>query len=584
VSFDEIQSPERRTAPCAELPRCNLRRSLPAEYLSLGLMMHAGFGALVWGICSFRTPSALLLVAAGIWIVGRAVGAFAQSGFTLLVSSGLIVALVTLRSQEIAAAPLGLAMISKPVFLAMLGIVLLLDAIEFATSPTAVAAGRRLRSWNWHRIAVWGFGLAFLIYMVVIPTTGWVVERMQPPKSGRILLEDMTLAEHVRLRSMEAMTALWFFSLGATIGSFLNVVAYRLPRGESVVLRRSRCPQCGTQIKGRDNVPILGWLLLGGRCRACRMAISSRYPVVESIAAVIFLSLYFVELISGGANIPLREPNPYHGVVWIIFYTKWDLVGLYLFHCFAASSLLAWTLIGIDRQRLPWRAPLVVGVVLCGLPLLWPHLLPIPAMRDSAFGFAAPSWLSAVATSAVGGVSGALLGCLVAHAILVRGGQHDPVQMNERGEHVSLPASHLPSAGMIVGLSVGWQAAAGVWLLTLALWPVTLGITRWKLREPPATAVLLIAYLIHLIGWRWLTVGWWPSAATGPIGWAALSLGFAALWLLNRSLSRRRRSTFAARDDARVYAENTQVLSDPSALELAASSHSPTSFPQGRHL
>jgi leader peptidase (prepilin peptidase)/N-methyltransferase len=68
---------------------------------------------------------------------------------------------------------------------------------------------------------------------------------------------------------------------GAIIGSFLNVVAYRLPRKESLSRPGSRCPSCGTPIKPYDNVPVLSWLLLRGRCRACGARISARYPLVE---------------------------------------------------------------------------------------------------------------------------------------------------------------------------------------------------------------------------------------------------------------------------------------------------------------
>jgi leader peptidase (prepilin peptidase) / N-methyltransferase len=69
---------------------------------------------------------------------------------------------------------------------------------------------------------------------------------------------------------------------GAIFGSFLNVVAYRLPRGESLSRPRSRCPGCETPIRPYDNVPVLSWLLLRGRCRDCRTPISARYPLVEA--------------------------------------------------------------------------------------------------------------------------------------------------------------------------------------------------------------------------------------------------------------------------------------------------------------
>jgi leader peptidase (prepilin peptidase) / N-methyltransferase len=75
--------------------------------------------------------------------------------------------------------------------------------------------------------------------------------------------------------------------VGAVFGSFLNVVAYRLPRGESLSRPRSRCPQCQTQIKAYDNVPVLSWLALRGRCRACRAPISARYPLVEAVTGLL---------------------------------------------------------------------------------------------------------------------------------------------------------------------------------------------------------------------------------------------------------------------------------------------------------
>jgi leader peptidase (prepilin peptidase)/N-methyltransferase len=75
--------------------------------------------------------------------------------------------------------------------------------------------------------------------------------------------------------------------MGAVFGSFLNVVAYRLPRGESLSRPRSRCPGCETPIKPYDNVPVLSWLLLRGRCRSCGIRIPARYPLVEAGTALL---------------------------------------------------------------------------------------------------------------------------------------------------------------------------------------------------------------------------------------------------------------------------------------------------------
>jgi leader peptidase (prepilin peptidase)/N-methyltransferase len=76
---------------------------------------------------------------------------------------------------------------------------------------------------------------------------------------------------------------------GLIIGSFLNVVTWRLPRGESLVKPRSKCPGCATQLKPYDNIPVVSWLVLRGRCRGCGERISARYPVVEAITAALYV-------------------------------------------------------------------------------------------------------------------------------------------------------------------------------------------------------------------------------------------------------------------------------------------------------
>lgn len=80
--------------------------------------------------------------------------------------------------------------------------------------------------------------------------------------------------------------------LGAIIGSFLNVVIHRLPLEESIVFPNSRCPSCTTAIKSYDNIPIVSWLILRGRCRACSSPISARYPLVELLTALLFGAVF----------------------------------------------------------------------------------------------------------------------------------------------------------------------------------------------------------------------------------------------------------------------------------------------------
>jgi leader peptidase (prepilin peptidase)/N-methyltransferase len=78
---------------------------------------------------------------------------------------------------------------------------------------------------------------------------------------------------------------------GLLIGSFLNVVAHRLPRGESLLRPRSRCPQCQSQLRAIDNVPVLSWVFLRGRCHHCGTSISARYPIVELVTGALYVAV-----------------------------------------------------------------------------------------------------------------------------------------------------------------------------------------------------------------------------------------------------------------------------------------------------
>jgi leader peptidase (prepilin peptidase)/N-methyltransferase len=113
--------------------------------------------------------------------------------------------------------------------------------------------------------------------------------------------------------------------LGLVVGSFANVCIHRLPLGQSVVRPPSRCPACGTLIKAYDNLPVLGFLLLRGRCRACRAPISWRYPAVEAANGLLWLALAY-----------------WHGP------TPRSFVEMALF-----SALLVLSLIDLDHQLLP---------------------------------------------------------------------------------------------------------------------------------------------------------------------------------------------------------------------------------------
>jgi len=88
--------------------------------------------------------------------------------------------------------------------------------------------------------------------------------------------------------------SLWLIAVGACIGSFLNVFVYRLPLRKSLVHPPSHCPACGHPIRWYDNVPVIGWLKLRGKCRDCQSPISVRYPCVEGFCGLLFFGVFFL--------------------------------------------------------------------------------------------------------------------------------------------------------------------------------------------------------------------------------------------------------------------------------------------------
>ena len=142
--------------------------------------------------------------------------------------------------------------------------------------------------------------------------------------------------------SIDVVKNVFAFLFGACVGSFLNVCIYRLPKSLSIVRPRSFCPGCNKTIAGYDNIPLVSFLLLGGKCRRCAKPISIRYPIVELLTAILFLVLYM-----------------YFGL-------SWDLVKFAFFF----SLLIVLSVIDIDYHAVP--ASLCVLGIVVGLAFTLP--------------------------------------------------------------------------------------------------------------------------------------------------------------------------------------------------------------------
>ncbi len=140
------------------------------------------------------------------------------------------------------------------------------------------------------------------------------------------------------------------FALGASLGSFINVVAWRVPLGRSVVRPGSACPSCGTLIAARDNIPVLSWLLVRGRCRHCKTPISFRYPLVELAAGLLAVALWLHW--SGPVVMPARIEQLLPNVI----------VPFVLLMAFL-MTLLALVLIDLDWFLLPDKLTLPLALL-----------------------------------------------------------------------------------------------------------------------------------------------------------------------------------------------------------------------------
>lgn len=330
-------------------------------------------------------------------------------------------------------------------------------------------------------------------------------------------IPDMTVLEQANIWIMTGLTAAFFFAAGTALGSFLNVLAYRWPRRMPVGRAPSQCPECQVLIPWRDNVPLVGYLRLGGFCQCGLKPIAPRYPLVELAYGSVVLALLFVELLSGGANLPIRSPNVYAGVVWIIWFTKWDLMAIYGYHLALMFVLIGMTLVRLDGLRLPWQFPalgLAIGLL---LPAVSPGVQQVVVPLGPA-----PAKLAA--TAIVGLAAGLALGALL-------DGARRPYRVE--------PATAI---GMgLVGLYLGWQAALSTALIAAALMLAAAAISRlrggWG-RVEPLVAVTAAA-LVQILAWGRLSgLRAWPGHDSGPGVLIGSALAVAALVLAARLLRR----------------------------------------------
>ena len=346
------------------------------------------------------------------------------------------------------------------------------------------------------------------------------------------------------------LISVWLFVFGATVGSFLNVCVYRLPKAtglwnglRSLSSPPSTCPKCRTRIRSRDNVPILGWLLLGGRCRTCGLKIAVRYPFVELMNGLLWVGLYWLH--RGSSPWPAIERSwlatPYgpEAGEHPFFSPWWWIHARFAYHVLLAELLVVAGLIDFDTKTIPKLVTdpfILVGVVLAGLGGL--YLLPVAihppgfvedarlltaalTSRELPSGLAAlfpddlrPQWIDGFPGSQLHGLAvsfaGVVAGVVPLLFLRVTGRWIYGREAMGSGD-VYLMA--------LIGAFLGWQAALATIVLAalIATASFVLILLFGARAEVPFGPYLALGAATVVGGWPWL----WPRveavAGFGPL-------------------------------------------------------------------
>jgi leader peptidase (prepilin peptidase)/N-methyltransferase len=169
------------------------------------------------------------------------------------------------------------------------------------------------------------------------------------------------------------------FVAGAIVGSFVNVVGYRVPAGRSVIAGRSACPACGHPVRARDNVPILGWLMLGGRCRDCGSPIAADYPLIEAACGGGLAALAVSEIVAWratGSSLPILDR--------LVMLGEWRWLLGWSAKAAALLTIVAWSLLAHAGHAVTWRTVATAVLIVGGMAAAGSATIPWAGATEAA--------------------------------------------------------------------------------------------------------------------------------------------------------------------------------------------------------
>lgn len=277
------------------------------------------------------------------------------------------------------------------------------------------------------------------------------------------------------------LLVLWLIAVGGCFGSFMNVVIYRLPAALSILRPASRCPYCLTAIRGKDNIPVISWFVLRGRCRDCQATIAARYPAIEGLIAFVCVTLAVVEVFPGGEGLPAEVRQD-------LLANPWQLWTMFSAHLLLICTLVCAVMIQYDGHPIPWRLFLPVALT----AFVFATMVPEACRLRWSVG-PAGTWAGNLVQSLMAAGCGAFAGATLA-------------VWTRESTRFTRGAVGLGISVAIITLFVGWISGLLIAIVSGLLALVQDKLTR---RFPALARVPTLAWatgvtFVLLVSWRWL--------------------------------------------------------------------------------